>query len=464
MEKKRFDIAVIGGGPGGYVAAIRAAHSGKSVALIESGDLGGVCLNWGCIPTKTLIASAHALHLVQHADKFGIETGQVSFDYSAMKLRKDKTVKEIRTSLEGLIRSHSVTIIRGFASFDSPNVLKVRGEEETFVDADKIIIATGSTSREIPAFPFDHRKVLSAQSMLEVTELPERLAIIGGGVIGCEFASLYADLGVKVTVLEAMDRIISTESPKLSTLLQKSMHAQGIKVKTGVRVTGVDTSGPAAQVLTDGESIDADLVLVAVGVQFSSKGLGLEKIGVATDERGAILVNERMETSLDHIYAIGDVTGRSMLAHTASHAGIIAAVNALGGSAIMRYDVIPSVIFTRPEIASVGLTLESAKAKGFDATEGSFPFAALGKSKALGETEGFAEIVIDRATGAILGASVVGFEASTLIAEMAVAIENELTAETIYETVHAHPTLSEAWMEAAHIATGQPIHFPPRKR
>lgn len=463
MDRKTFDIAVIGGGPGGYVAAIRAAQSGQSVALIESGDLGGVCLNWGCIPTKTLIANAHALHLIQDADRFGITTGPVTFDYSKMKGRKDSIVKEIRTSLEGLIRSHKVQIIRGFAKFEETYTLKVTGEENMLIDADRIIIATGSVSREIPAFPFDHKKILSAKSMLEVTQLPKRLAIIGGGVIGCEFASLYRELGVHVTVLEMQERLIPTESKKLSQVLEKSFKQQGIEVQTGVRVRGVETAGPSAVVQLKMGSVSADLVLVAVGVQFNSQGLNLERVGIAVDERGAIQVNAQMETTIDRIYAIGDVTGRSMLAHTASHAGVVAAINATGGEATMHYDVIPSVIFTNPEIASVGLSLEQAKAAGFDATVGTFPFAALGKSKAIGNSDGFAEVVLDAATGAILGASCAGFEASTLIAEMALAIHNELTAESLYETVHAHPTLSEAWMEAALIATGQPIHFPPRR-
>lgn len=463
MDRKTFDIAVIGGGPGGYVAAIRAAASGQSVALIESGDLGGVCLNWGCIPTKTLIANAHALHLIQDASRFGITTGPISFDYSKMKGRKDSIVKEIRTSLEGLIRAHKVQIIRGFAKFDDTYTLKVTGEESCMIDADRIIIATGSTSREIPTLPFDHKKILSAKSMLEVAELPKHLAIIGGGVIGCEFASLYRELGVEITLLEMQERLIPTESTKLSQVLDKSFKQQGINVQTGVRVKGIDTAGPSPVIQMEMGTVSADLVLVAVGVQFNSQGLNLEKIGVATDERGAIQVNDHMETTIDRIYAIGDVTGRSMLAHTASHAGIVAAVNATGGDTTMRYDVIPSVIFTNPEIASVGLSLEQAKTAGFHATVGAFPFAALGKSKAIGNSDGFAEVVIDSETGAILGASCAGYEASTLIAEMALAIENELTAESIYETVHAHPTLSEAWMEAALIATGKPIHFPPRR-
>lgn len=464
MHRKQFDIAVIGGGPGGYVAAIKAAHSGRSVALIESGDLGGICLNWGCIPTKTLIASAHALHLVQRADEFGIQTGPVSFDFSKMKERKDRVVKDIRTSLEGLIRSHGVTIIRGFAKFDSAYTLKIQGEEDFLLDAGRIIIATGSASRTIPAFPFDHKKILSAKSMLEISELPQSLAIIGGGVIGCEFACLYAQLGVHVSILEAQERLIPTESIKLSQFLEKQFKKKGIAIQTGVKVTGVDTSGLGVVVHIENNPVSADLVLVAVGVQFNSQGMGLETVGIALDERGAIQVDEHMETSIDGIYAIGDVTGRSMLAHTASHAGVVAATNATGGEASMHYDVVPAVIFTDPEIASVGLSLEQARAAGFDAESSSFPFSALGKSKAALATEGYSEIIVDKQTGAILGAQVVGDEASALIAEMALAIQHELTIDCICETIHAHPTISESWMEAAFIATGSPIHFPPKRR
>lgn len=464
MEEKTFDIAVIGGGPGGYVAAIKAAQTGKRVALIEGDYMGGVCLNWGCIPTKTLIASSSLLHKIRHAKRFGIETGSISFDYGSMKERKDKIITDIRKSLEGLIQSHKVHIIRGFAKFDSPNVLKVEGESGLLIRAEKIIIATGSTSREIPAFPFDHQKILSAKSMLEIETLPKSLAIIGGGVIGCEFASLYAEMGVEVTILEAMDRLISIEAPILSTALAKALKAQGVTVKTNAKVLGIDASGSTCHISLEGEKIEADLTLVAVGVSFNSSNIGLDKAGVLMDERGAIQTNEHMETNVPGIYAIGDVTGKAMLAHVASHAGIVAAINATGGNAKMHYNAIPSVIFTQPEIASVGLSLEKALAEGYDAVLGAFPFAALGKAKAAAETDGFAQVVIDKSSNQILGAQIVGAEASALIAEMVLAVQNELTADCLTETIHAHPTLSEAWMEAAFIAQGSPIHYPPQRR
>lgn len=463
MEHSKYDIAVIGGGPGGYVAAIKAAGLGKKVALIEGDDMGGVCLNWGCIPTKTLIASSSLLHRMRHAKTFGIEAKEVSFDYASMKARKDKIVTDIRRSLEGLISAHKVEIIRGFAKFDSENVLKVIGDEGRLIEADKIIIATGSTSREIPAFKFDHKKILSAKSMLEIETLPRSLAIIGGGVIGCEFASLFAELGVEVTILEAMDRLISQEASILSQSLAKSLKSQGVKVMTGVKVQGIDASGAQCKVTLDEGSIEADLTLVAVGVSFNSANIALDKAGVLTDERGAIVVNEKMETSASNIYAIGDVTGKVCLAHVASHGGVVAAINACGGEAKMHYDAVPSVIFTQPEIASVGMTLEQALAKGFNAGLGTFPFAALGKAKAAGEPGGFSQVVIDKSTGQMLGAQVVGAEASTLIAEMVLAVQNELTADCVADTIHAHPTLSEAWMEAALIAQGSPIHYPPAR-
>ncbi|MBP7074792.1 MAG: dihydrolipoyl dehydrogenase [Rhabdochlamydiaceae bacterium] len=462
-EKKYYDVIVIGAGPGGYVAAIKASQTGKKVALVEKADLGGTCLNVGCIPTKTLISNAHALHLIQHAADFGIHVGEVSIDYAKMKDRKDGVVSKIRKSLEGLIQSNGIEILRGMASFVAPFELKIKGTDNVIIHGEKIIIASGSEPIDVAAFPCDHKKVFNSTSILGLTTLPKTLAVIGGGYIGCEFASLYAELGVKVIVLEALPALVATQGKGVSDALTAAFKKKGIDVQTGVMVEGIDGQGNGVSIrLKDKAPVAADAVLVAIGRKVVSKDLGLEMAGVMTTDRGAIIVNDKMETNVPGIYAIGDVTGLVMLAHVASHQGIVAAVNATVGEASMHYEAVPAVIFTLPEIATVGLTLEQAIEKGYSATAGKFPFQALGKSVASMETEGFAQIIVDQKTGQILGAQVVGHDAASLIAEIALAMTNELTVDCLTETIHAHPTLPEAWLEAGLLAQNTPIHFPPR--
>ncbi|PIS02311.1 MAG: dihydrolipoyl dehydrogenase [Chlamydiae bacterium CG10_big_fil_rev_8_21_14_0_10_42_34] len=462
-ERKKHDIAVIGAGPGGYVAAIRAAQLGKSVALIEKELLGGCCLNVGCIPTKTLLTNAAVLHQVKKANDFGISTGPISFHYDQMKQRKDQVITKIRSSLEGLIRSNKITIYRGNAQFESPKLLKVLGQDNLFIESEKIIIATGSVPLEIKAFPFDHKRILNSTSILEVTELPKSLAIVGGGYIGCEFASLFAELGVKVTIFEALPTILAAQGTQIAQFMAKVFTAKGIDIQTNVTVKNIENKQDHVHItLADGKSIDADLALVSVGRKVYTEGLCLEKAGLKTNEKGFIDTNDQMETEVKGIYAIGDVTGKWMLAHVASHQGSAAASNACGIETKMHYEAVPAVVFTSPEIATVGLTLEQAQKAGFDATAGSFPFQALGKAQASMETEGFAQIVSVKKTGQILGAIVIGHEASNLIGEMALAIQNELTLESVIETIHAHPTIAECWHEAALIANETPIHFPPK--
>jgi len=460
----KFDIVVIGAGPGGYVAAIKAAQCGKSVALIEEKDLGGTCLNVGCIPTKTLIANAEVYHAIKKAGEFGITTGDVSFDYAQMKKRKDQVIESSKRGLEGLIKSNGIEIIYGRATFTSPTTLKVSGKSPRELLAKKVIIATGSTTLDIPAFPCDHKQILNSTSILELTKLPKSLAVIGGGYIGCEFASLFAELGVKVTILEALPSIIAMQGKQLSEALTKAFVKQGIEIKTEVFVEKIDCAASHVTVhLKGGETVEAEMALVAVGRKVCSENLGLEQAGIATDDRGMIPVNSKMETGVPNVYAIGDVTGKAMLAHVASHQGVIAAANACGQSAYMHYHAVPAVIFTHPEIATVGLTYDEAKEQGYDAKAGAFPFQALGKAKAMIATDGFAQIVMDKRTKQILGAQAMGIEASTLIGEMAVAIHNELTIECLCDTIHAHPTLSESWLEAALITNDTPIHFPPKR-
>ena len=466
MEQKQFDLAVIGAGPGGYVAAIKAVQLGLKVCLIERGALGGTCLNVGCIPTKTLLANAQVLKKVREAKEYGITTGAVSFDYAKMKERKDAVVQKLRKSLEGLILSNQITILRGEAEFLSPRELKVKGADSALVTAKTFIIASGSEPMEIPAFPCDGRRIHNSNSILEITELPKSLAIIGGGYIGCEFASLFAELGVKVTILEALPAIVLSQGKEIADVLSRAFKQKGIDIQTDLFVEGIDSTADGLSVRLKGKSpLSCDMALVAVGRKTVSKNLGLEKAGVRVTEKGAIDVNDKMETSVPGIYAIGDVTGKFLLAHVASHQGIVAALNAAGRETKMHYNSVPAVIFTSPEIATVGMTLEQAKQAGREtAVVGKFPFQALGKAVASIEAEGFAQIVTDKKTGEVLGAQVVGYDASSLIAEIALAITNELTIESISDTIHAHPTAPEAWMEAALLAQEIPIHFPPKAK
>jgi dihydrolipoamide dehydrogenase len=465
MENFHFDIVVIGAGPGGYPAAIKAAQYGKKVALIEAKEKGGTCLNRGCIPSKTLIASADVLQRAKEAEEFGVIVGEITFDYGKMVARKDQIVTGIRKSLEGLIASNQITVFRGYGKFISPFELKVTGKDNAILYAGKVIIATGSEPRSVPGFTIDHKLIHDSTSMLELNELPEKLVIVGGGVIGCEFASLYKALGVDVTILEMMPSILPMEAPGVSSALAKAFKKKGIKIETSALVENVELASKGIAVsLAGGKKIEADMALVAVGRALNTSNLGLDKAGIAVQGNGLIKVDEKMETEVAGIYAIGDIASKWWLAHVASHQGLIAAENACGHPARMDYNAVPNVIFTNPEVASVGLSLEKAIEEGYSATIGSFPFQALGKAQAAFQTEGFAQVVIDRKTGQILGAQVVGHEASALIAEMAVAITNELTVESITETIHAHPTIAEAWLEAALVANNTPLHLPPKKK
>lgn len=465
QEVTHFDVVVLGGGPGGYPAAIKAAQAGKKVALIEAKEVGGTCLNRGCIPSKALIENAHTLKKVQQAEQFGIKVGAVSFDYAQMVKRKDEVVAKVRKGLEGLIAANQISLIRGFGKFIGPKTIKVQGHDNKIVEGDKIIIATGSEPRNIPAFPFDQQRILDSTAVLELTTLPKKIAIIGGGIIGCEFASVFNAFGVEVIILEMLPRILPTEGEVVSEALTRAFQKKGIKIETNTPVEKVENTGSGVIVkLPGGKTVEADLALVAVGRSMNTSGIGLETAGVLVNPNGSITVNAKMETNVPGIYAIGDIASKWWLAHVATHQGLVAARNAVGEKAHMLYDAIPSVIFTDPEIASVGMTLKQALEKGYQASEGAFPFQALGKSQASMETDGFAQVVVDKRTGQILGAQVVGYDASALIGEMAVAVANELTVESLSETIHAHPTVPEAWLEAVLLANETPLHLPPKRR
>ena len=465
-KETNFDIAVLGGGPGGYPAAIRAAQLGKKVALIEAKELGGTCLNRGCIPSKTLIANAEVLQKVKEAEEFGVVVGgEITFDYAKMVDRKNAVVAKVRKGLEGLIASNKITLFKGMGKLTGPKEIKITGADNALIRADKIIIATGSEPRNIPAFPFDWVKIHDSTSLLDMKTLPKSLIIVGGGIIGCEFASLYNILGVDVTILELLPRILPMESTGVSNALAKIFQRKGIKMITNALVEKVETTPKGVKaILPGGKVLEADIALIAVGRSMNTNGIGLEKAGIVPNQNGSITVNGHMQTDVPSIYAIGDIASKWWLAHVATHQGLVAANHACGHHGKMNYDAIPSVIFTDPEIGTVGLSLDQAIEKGYQAAIGAFPFQALGKSQATMNTEGFAQVVIDIKTGQILGAQIVGHEASSLIAEMTMAIANELTVESITETIHAHPTIPEAWLEAALLVNGTPLHFPPQKK
>lgn len=465
MEKEKFDVVVIGGGPGGYPAAIRAAQRGKKVALIEAKEMGGTCLNRGCIPSKALIANAEYWQQLQEAEEFGVQIQGMSFDYEKMAQRKDRVVNRMRTGLEGLIAANSIKVFKGVGRLISRSEIKIQGQDNALIEADRVILATGSEPRNIPAFPFDYKKIHDSTSLLDLTTLPKSLVIIGGGVIGCEFASLYSLLGVSVTIIELLPRILPMEAEEVSQALTKAFIKRGIQLETNAKVERIESNEAGIKVYVEGGKVySADISLVAVGRSLNTRDVGLDKAGVLVQENGLVSVNSKMETSVAGIYAVGDIASKWWLAHVASHQGIVAAENACGGNAYMHYEAVPSVTFTEPEIGTVGLSLAEALKQGYQAKIGAFPFQALGKSQATLHPEGFAQIVVDEKTGQILGAQVVGYEASTLIAEMALAITNELTIESISETIHAHPTISEAWLEASYLAGGLPIHLPPKAK
>lgn len=462
---KKFDTAIIGAGPGGYVAAIKLAQLGKSVALIEKQFLGGTCLNVGCIPTKTLLSSSNLLHQVKRAAEFGIETGPISIAYHKMKARKDAVIEKIRKNLESLIKANQITILQGAAQFEAPRELKIMGPSPTRISADKIIIATGSIPIDVPAFPCDHKAILDSTSILELTQIPKSLIIVGGGYIGCEFASLFNELGSEVTILEALPSILAAQGPTVANFMTKAFLSKKITLQTNVKVAKITAEKQGVTVtLTDGSTLKAEKALVSVGRKPYTQGLNLEKAGLHLTQNGFLHVNDEMETNVRGIFAIGDVTGKAMLAHVASHQGIVAAMNVAGFEAHVHYDAVPAVIFTLPEVATVGLSLEMAKERNLSATSAIFPFQAIGKAQASSDTEGFAEIVFDPKYKQILGATLIGHEASNLIAEMALALQNELTLESVVETIHAHPTMAEIWHETAALALGSPIHLPPRKK
>jgi dihydrolipoamide dehydrogenase len=457
-------VTIIGAGPGGYVAALRAAQLGADVTVIEESEVGGTCLNRGCIPTKTLIASAEVLHKTRNAEDYGLDfSGSISPNIQKIVERKNKVVGTQVKGIRGLFKSWGVKLIEGRGYILSPKKVRVTLKDgaNQEIDTDKIIIATGSKPAQIPVFPFDGEKILSSDHAINPTSVPKRLLIVGAGVIGCEFAFIYNEFGAEVTMVEMMPRAVSTEDEEISALLERELKKNKIKLITnsGVQKVDVKEDGVVAT-LSDGKTLEADKILVSIGRSVNSKDLGLEEIGVNTGKRGEIPVDSRMQTNIEGIYAIGDVVGGIMLAHLASREGLVAAENATGGNAEIKFDVIPAAIFTNPEIGSVGLREHQVKEKNIKYKVGRFQFRALGKAHAMGEISGMFKIISDEGTDKILGAHIIGPHASDLIHEVAVAMEGGLTVKDIAHTIHAHPTLAEGVMETAEDVHGMAVHCP----
>ena len=457
-------ITILGAGPGGYVAAIRAAQLGAEVTVIEEGEVGGTCLNWGCIPTKTLIASAEALHKARNAESYGLDfSGSVSPNVQKIVERKNKVVGTQVKGIRGLFKSWGVNLVEGRGVITAPNRIGVTGKDgaTSEVETDKIIIATGSKPANIPVFPFDGTRILSSDHAINPDSVPASLLIVGAGVIGCEFAFIYKEFGADVTMVEMMPSAVSTEDEEISQLLERELKKKKIKLLTGTSVEKVDVrEGGVSVQLSNGKNVEAEKVLVSIGRSVNSKGIGLETIGVQTGKRGEILVNARMETNVSGVYAIGDVVGGIMLAHLASKEGIVAAENAMGGNSEVNYNVVPAAIFTSPEVGSVGLREKQVVEKGIKYRVGRFQFRALGKAHAMGEIAGLIKIIADESSDRILGAHIIGPHASDMIHEIALAMEKGLTVKDIAHTIHAHPTLAEGVMEAAEDVHDAAIHSP----
>ena len=456
-----YDVGIIGGGPGGYVAAIKAAQLGGKVCLIEKGEWGGTCLNRGCIPTKTLFAVASLATQIQDAAGFGLKIQGAEVDYPQVLAHKNTTVTQLTGGITKLLKGNGVQTVNGVGTLTGKNTIEVSqidGAKEQ-IDATKIIIATGSEPANIPLFEIDEEQVLTTTGMLNLQTLPESLVIVGGGVSGCEFASIFNGLGCRVTVIELLPTILATEDVQVIRQIRLFMKRKGIEIKTDVNVTQVDKSETGVTAtLASGEQIQAEKMLVSIGRQFNSEGVGLQQVGVRT-ENGKIVVNERMETNIPGIYAVGDVASRYLLAHVASAEGVVAAQNCMGENAEIDYGTVPSCVFTIPEIAKVGMTEDEAKTEGYEFKVGRFPYAASGKALGMRETDGFVKVISDEEYGDILGVHILGAHASDLIHEAAVAIRLGASVADLAHTIHAHPTLGEIVMESAEAAYGQAIHI-----
>ena len=461
-----YDIIVLGSGPGGYVAAIRATQLGKKVAVIERAELGGICLNWGCIPTKALLKSAEVYNYAKHANDYGVNiAGDIEADFDAIVKRSRGVAEGMSKGIQFLFKKNKVELISGFGKVKPGKKIDVTDADghTTEYSADHIIIATGARSRELPNLPIDGKKIIGYRKAMTLDKKPESMVVVGSGAIGSEFAHFYNSIGTKVTLVEFMDTIVPLEDEEVSKQLGRSFKKAKIKVMTKSEVLNVDTSGDLCKVLIKTkkgeETIEAEVVLSAVGISTNIEGIGLEEVGIETD-RGKVLVDEYMRTSVDGYYAIGDIIPGPALAHTASHEGIVCVEKIAGHHPTpLDYGNNPGCTYTSPEIASVGLTEKAAKEAGYEIKVGKFPFSASGKASAAGHKEGFVKVIFDAKYGEWLGCHMIGDHVTEMIAEAVVARKLETTGREIIEAIHPHPTMSEAIMEAVAAAYDEVIHI-----
>jgi dihydrolipoamide dehydrogenase len=465
-------LAIVGAGPGGYVAAIRAAQLGLEPILIEKGRIGGVCLNWGCIPTKALLKSAEVFQLCKRAGEFGVEAGDPSFNMAAAVKRSRNISEQVTKGVEYLLKQNKIQVLIGRAHIVGPGRIAVLGpgdEPAGVLQAENILIATGARVRSIPGIAIDGKRVISSTEAMALGDVPESMVIVGAGAVGVEFAYFFNAVGCKVTLVEMLPSILPGEDAEIAKLLTRSFKKQGIEIQTSAKVTSVEIGGDRARVAIETEKglkeYETPKVLMAIGVRPNSDNLGMEELGVKLDAGGFIEVDEYMRTSAEGVFAIGDVSGRLLLAHVASAEGILA-VEAIAGLSPEphRLEHMPRCVYCQPQVASVGLSEEKAaewaKSEGRTVKIGRFPFRASGKSVAVGERDGIVKIISEGASGKVLGAAIVGGEATELIAEICLALKLGATCGQVMATVHAHPTLSESVMEAAGDALDMAIHKP----
>lgn len=461
-----YDILILGSGPGGYVAAIRASQLGKKVAVIERSELGGICLNWGCIPTKALLKSAQVYNYASHASDYGIKiAGEIEADFEAIVKRSRGVADNMSKGIQFLFKKNKVDLIQGFGKIKPGKKVEVTNAEGKTKEysAEHIILATGARSRELPNLPIDGEKIIGYREAMTLNKKPESMVVVGSGAIGSEFAYFYNSIGTKVTLVEFLDTIVPIEDVEVSKQLGRSFKKAGMKVMVSSEVTNVDTSGDKCQVTIKTkkgeEKVEAEIVLSAVGITTNIEGIGLEETGITT-ERGKVLVDEYFRTNIEGYYAIGDIVPSPALAHTASHEGIICVEKIAGHNPTpMDYNNNPGCTYTSPEVASVGYTEKAAKEAGFEIKVGKFPFSASGKASAGGNKEGFVKVIFDAKYGEWLGCHMIGDNVTEMIAEAVVARKLETTGREIIEAVHPHPTMSEAIMEAVAAAYDEVIHI-----
>jgi dihydrolipoamide dehydrogenase len=460
-----FDVIVVGSGPGGYVTAIRASQLGFKTAVVEKENLGGVCLNWGCIPTKALLKSAQVFEYVKHAEDFGIKIKEYDKDFNAVVNRSREVANGMSGGVQFLMKKNKITVLNGFGKVQPGKKVAVMDEagKETVYSGQNIIIATGARSRELPNLPQDGKKIIGYRKAMTLEKQPKKMVVVGSGAIGIEFAYFYNSMGTDVTIVEYMPNIVPVEDEDVSKQLERTFKKSGVKIMTNAEVTGVDTSGKGCIVNVKTkkgeEQLEADVVLSAVGIAPNIEGIGLEEVGIASD-RGRVLVNDFYQTNVPGYFAIGDIVKGPALAHVASAEGILC-VEKLAGLHVeaLDYGNIPGCTYCFPEVASVGMTEKAAKEAGYEMKVGKFPFSASGKASASGHKDGFIKVIYDAKYGELLGAHMIGANVTEMIAEAVVARKLETTGHEILKTVHPHPTLSEAFMEATAAAYDEVIHL-----